>query len=279
MKKLLLSDLDGTLLNQQDMISLNDALAIKKWQKQYDFMIASGRYYTDIQNLLRQADLQAGMIALNGVIILDKKQQIITYHAFQDNLLLQQIINFCEQHQMIYVVYGLHHVWSRLYSQQIIKQLYYLGQKRATITTAIICYMQQYYDEIYQQFVPITTAFNKFANDSILHIEIFDARSQLITKINHQFGDRLAITTASPVDLEISPPHVGKGSAIKQLQQSYQQIIAIGDGNNDITMLQTADVGIAMANATDDVKRVADWITTNHDHCGIAHAIVRLFNE
>lgn len=180
---------------------------------------------------------------------------------------------------MIYVVYGLHHVWSRLYPQQIIKQLYYLGQKRATITTAIIRYMQQYYDEIYQQFVPITTAFNKFANDSILHIEIFDARSPLITKINHQFGDRLAITTASPVDLEISPPHVSKGSAIKQLQQSYQQIIAIGDGNNDITILQTVDVGIAMANATDDVKRVADWITTDHDHCGIAHAIVRLFNE
>lgn len=279
MTRLLLSDLDGTLLNKYDVISDFDAQAIKNWQINNEFMIASGRYYTDIKHLLTQAHLNAGMIALNGAIILDKNYQIINYHSFHQQSLLQQIITFCEQYQMIYIVYGLHHVWARFYPHQLIMQLFHLCQKRGTSQSEILQYMQQYYDEIYQQFLSINMPFNDFKQDEILHIEIFDHREQLLNKLIEKFGNKLAITTASPVDLEISPLNISKGMAINELSHHYQQIIAIGDGDNDVTMLQQADIGIVMVNGSLKAKQVADQLTVDNNHGGVAKAIMRLLNE
>lgn len=279
MKRLLLSDLDGTLLNKYDVISNFNAQAIKKWQINDEFMIASGRYYTDIKHLLTQANINAGMIALNGAIILDKNYQIVNYHSFHQQLLLRQIITFCEQYQMIYIVYGLRHVWSRFYPHQLIMQLSYLGQKRSSSQNEILQYMKQYYDEIYRQFTAINMPFNKFNQDEILHIEIFDHREQLLNKLIEKFSNKLAITTASPVDLEISPPNISKGMAINELSQAYQQIIAIGDGDNDVTMLKQADIGIVMANGSLKAKQVANQLTADNNHNGVAKAIMRLLNE
>ena len=52
-----------------------------------------------------------------------------------------------------------------------------------------------------------------------------------------------------------------------------EETIAFGDGGNDIDMLQWAGIGIAMGNASDEVKKAADWVTTDVDHEGIEHAI------
>ena len=91
--------------------------------------------------------------------------------------------------------------------------------------------------------------------------------------------DRLAGLSAEMVyaetaSLEISPQNVTKGTGLKELAEclnlDLDQIIAIGDADNDIPALKTAGLGIAMQNANESVKSIADVITgdNNHDGCG-----------
>jgi len=90
-------------------------------------------------------------------------------------------------------------------------------------------------------------------------------------------------TFSKPNYLEIVPIGVNKAEALKQLAAilglDLSQFAAIGDGLNDIEMLREAGLGIAMGNASDAVKSVADWVTGTNDHDGVALAVQRLFKE
>jgi Cof subfamily protein (haloacid dehalogenase superfamily) len=90
-------------------------------------------------------------------------------------------------------------------------------------------------------------------------------------------------TFSKPNYLEIVPIGVNKAEALKQLAAilglDLSQFAAIGDGLNDIEMLREAGLGIAMGNASDAVKSVADWVTGTNDHDGVALAVQRLFED
>jgi hydroxymethylpyrimidine pyrophosphatase-like HAD family hydrolase len=72
-------------------------------------------------------------------------------------------------------------------------------------------------------------------------------------------------------------PGVSKGKALEKLVAHLQvplgEVIAIGDGTNDISLLTVAGVAIAMGNAADEVKAIADYVTLDVDHSGLAAAI------
>ena len=88
---------------------------------------------------------------------------------------------------------------------------------------------------------------------------------------------------SKPNYLEIVPLGVNKAEALKQLAAilglDLSQFAAIGDGLNDIEMLKEAGLGIAMGNAPDAVKSVADWVTGTNDEAGVAQAVQRLFKD
>lgn len=79
------------------------------------------------------------------------------------------------------------------------------------------------------------------------------------------------------LNLEVSPDGVSKASALLKLTDIFNipllQTAAIGDNYNDSLMLSKASLGIAMGNAPDEVKRVADKVTTRNNEAGVAHAI------
>ena len=88
---------------------------------------------------------------------------------------------------------------------------------------------------------------------------------------------------SNPYLLEIVGYQVGKSYAMSALVQnlgiSMKQVLAVGDGVADINMLQMAGVGLAMGNASDEVKRCADYTTLTNDEDGLAIAIERAFEE
>ena len=77
--------------------------------------------------------------------------------------------------------------------------------------------------------------------------------------------------------LEIVPNNVNKGEAIKILSNHYNidisQVIAIGDDENDVTMIMAAGLGVAMENAKVCVKEVADYITLSNEENGVGKVI------
>ena len=91
------------------------------------------------------------------------------------------------------------------------------------------------------------------------------------------FRSYLYIYCSDPFFLEIMPPQVDKAHSLLKLLSSIgltsDQMICCGDGYNDITMIETAGLGVAMANAQPLVRERADYITKSNDDDGVLHVI------
>lgn len=98
-----------------------------------------------------------------------------------------------------------------------------------------------------------------------------------------RFGTVLTIYRSEPFFLEIMPKGIDKAQALKRLLQmlgfSKNELICCGDGFNDISMIQYAGLGAAMANAQDKVKEAADFITKSNDEDGVAFVIEKFMEN
>ena len=98
-------------------------------------------------------------------------------------------------------------------------------------------------------------------------------------KLKGYFGSQLSIFRSEPYFLEIMPKDIDKASSLERLRLPLglerAEIAACGDGLNDISMIQYAGLGIAMANAQEAVKRVCDFVTKSNEEEGVAYAIDR----
>jgi Cof subfamily protein (haloacid dehalogenase superfamily) len=97
-------------------------------------------------------------------------------------------------------------------------------------------------------------------------------------QLRENFSDKIHIYRSRPTYLELAPGSVSKATALKiilmkQYQIDLSEVIAFGDNYNDIDLLQAAGLGIAVANARDEVKAIAKEITLNSIDDGVAIAI------
>ena len=87
----------------------------------------------------------------------------------------------------------------------------------------------------------------------------------------------LSCASGIPLDLEITAEGVNKGMGLETLSRvtgiSLSEMIAVGDEGNDLEMIQTAGLGVAMGNAADEVIAAADAMTADCDHDGVAEVI------
>src|SRR5947208_1537207 len=95
-----------------------------------------------------------------------------------------------------------------------------------------------------------------------------------------RFGHALYVTQTSSQLLELLHPEVSKGAALRRIAHmlgvARDEVIAFGDSHNDLDMLEFAGVGVAMGNASAEVKALADLITDSNEDDGIATALERL---
>ena len=92
---------------------------------------------------------------------------------------------------------------------------------------------------------------------------------------------RLNIVRSEPYFLEVTEVGIDKASTItnmvKKLGKSVDNLICCGDGFNDLSMIQAAGIGVAMANAQERVRAAADYITKSNDEDGIVDVVENLF--
>lgn len=91
------------------------------------------------------------------------------------------------------------------------------------------------------------------------------------------------MTISKPFFLEFMNLEVDKGKSIlrlgKMLGIDAEEIIAIGDSYNDITMIQAAGLGVAMGNAVEAVKEIANYVTEDNEHDGVATVVEKFIWE
>lgn len=96
--------------------------------------------------------------------------------------------------------------------------------------------------------------------------------------MQHEMEGRMNICRSTPYFIELLPPGIDKGHALSQVMRHIGtepgNMMAFGDSYNDITMIQTAGIGIAMGNAEEAVKAVADYTTDTNEADGIAKALL-----
>ncbi len=103
---------------------------------------------------------------------------------------------------------------------------------------------------------------------------------RLIEELRRLCAGRLAVVRSHALFVEVMSPRVSKGEALAFLAGylgiSQDETLAVGDSGNDISMLRWAGVGVAMGNATEDVKAVADWVAPPVAEDGLAAVIERI---
>jgi Cof subfamily protein (haloacid dehalogenase superfamily) len=109
----------------------------------------------------------------------------------------------------------------------------------------------------------------------------FVKNERIIPTVLLSFWEKYTFVKSTPFFLEILDPRVSKGNAVRLLAEKLsikqEEVICIGDGENDLSMIEYAGCGVAMANAESVVKEAAQFHTFSNNENGVAYAIEKLY--
>lgn len=254
-------DMDGTLLQDHGEVSDEGKKVLKDVRKKgLLVIIASGRPFYSIQRILSPEYFDYA-ICLNGQIITDQKGTVLSYKEDLSHEDIQYLSKYLYRYPMI-MAYSKNNEFYHTCSPQFhfLSFFYQLARRIYHFFTK-------------KPFYPLVTVpLSKVQLDSCEKL-CFASKSNVLKKFVKQLPENsYSIFFVSPTWLEIQTKGISKGNALQQIASmnhiDLKNTAAIGDGENDISMIQIAGKGIAMANAMESVKKCADEITLDNAHDG-----------
>ncbi|MEH7249010.1 Cof-type HAD-IIB family hydrolase [Neobacillus niacini] len=284
--KLLAIDLDGTLLNEQSEIDVENIEAIHEFrQKGGRVVICSGRSPLSTRWIANTIGLKGEpIIAYNGAIMLDESGEISEQSFFQEDHLLN-FWELCEGESIYAHFYEGDTLlvprvtkWNENWIERNILTLEKTGGRRDEL--------EQFRGQCQVKVVEDLYQYVKSQQPKITKIAVFNEQGSLadFSRVIAEKVEGLEVSSSlNYLNLEISPSGVSKASTLVKLSEKYaipiSQMAAIGDNYNDSLMLRAAGLGIAMGNAPEEVKKWADVVTGKNDEAGVAQAIRRYLLE
>lgn len=264
MIKLIACDLDGTLLDSNHELT-DENIEIIETLKANDipFVIATGRIYPSAAEFSKRLGLSTPIIACNGAVVKDPVKDEILFHYPVASETMLQLVEICHKHDIYYHIYTMDTVYAERNERLILKYQQWKEKdpSKSMVKTEIVKDMSQviHHNVVYK-----------------LGLYIDEDGAQ---DAYHEIIKLPGITSCFSLDtlVDIFSEDASKGNAVKDLGQLYgiekEHIMALGDNENDISMLESAGLGIAMAGAREHVKASADEITHSNDESGVAYAI------
>jgi len=262
--KLLVIDIDGTLLGKNGAISAEDREALAKAGAQgIPASLSTGRAVQAARRFISQLSLDGYHIFFDGALASNPRDGEEVYVQPLDKMAVKQAVEFAHVNEINMEFYSANH---------------YFAERESWAT------------DIRRQFFGIEPTTVDFTNlwqreriiKGTLTIRSTEERAKA-DRFCRQFENTFYFSqTKSPaypdVDfINVLAPGVSKKAALEALAShlgiSMNEIMAIGDGANDLPVLSTVGLAIAMGNAPDEVKAVVDYITLDVDHNGVAAAI------
>lgn len=283
MIKLIVADMDGTLLNSNHKISEENLEAIKKAQEMgVGFAIATGRMYYDVEPFLKKYGIECECIVMNGAEYRDKYGTVLENIDIDKNKALE-IFNMIEYNGFS----------AELYTD---KGLYTSNAKeKALIQTAyrVIAFNPQ---TSFQEAMIIAkehmhfTDLNYITNiEGFLNSDIrigkfvaFYENEETALKIKKRLEGikKLAISSTYTKNVEVNSEGAQKGLILSKVTQKMgitkDEVMVIGDGSNDYSMFAEFPISFAMENAIPEIKKIAKYITDTNDDAGVAKAIYKV---
>lgn len=244
-------DLDGTLVSfRNHKISPDDMKALLKLKmKGYKIFISTGRPLKSIIHLLGNVDIFDGIVSVNGAKNIIDKKTVSTY--YMDEKDVSYIIELSNKEDL---------------ALGIMSENDYVGNK----TDDIVRSVHESLDIIY----PRTTNLNTIKKNDIFGINAYTDIVFQKAMLEDQMSNSLFKRWHKNF-VDINRKNVSKKTGIKDILKNlnldFSNIVSFGDGANDIEMLKESKIGVAMGNASEEVKEISDFITKTVDESGVEY--------
>lgn len=264
-------DLDGTLTNSKKEISRPTLEALIKIQEQgKKVVLASGRPTTGVIPLARQLKLDrygSYILSFNGGCIIDCRTEKVIYNKTLPLDVTAPLFKIVSS-----------------YRNRGIDILGYTPDKLLSGGTANeYSQIESRINHMPLQAVEDFPSHIKEPANKFLVTGASEIIQEVKAEIEEHFRSYLYIYMSDPFFLEIMPPGIDKAHSLLRLLTGIgltsDEMICCGDGYNDVTMLETAGLGVAMANAQPPVLLKADYITKSNDEDGVLHVIEKFILE
>lgn len=262
MIKLVTIDLDGTLFDDNKVISKENKEAIKKAKELgVNIVIATGRPLKGVMPVLEELgliDITDYAIIYNGAKIFNTKTKELIFSSSINGLDVKDLY-----HEAL-------RLKAHYHAFLINEELITMDHNPYTDYEAKINHIEDHLCD-----------FDTIADDELfLKSMIVDNKENIdnvIKNINPIYKEKYSMVRSSDIFLEFLNKNTNKGNALialaKYLNIDIKDTMAIGDQNNDYSMIMASGIGVCMANGEKEIKDIADFITLDNLSSGVAYAL------
>jgi Cof subfamily protein (haloacid dehalogenase superfamily) len=264
MIKLMAIDLDGTLLNSQHQMTEKTEKALKSAIAQgVKVVLATGKTRFSGNKIIEALGLTTPGVYLQGLAV-HYHDNSIRHQLTLNPDVARRVITFAEDRGFDVVAYS---------GTRILVRAIQNGAEELHT---------RYHEPMPEAVGPLQNILGDTQINKLLIIKQNDPRK--VTAIRWQLSMQLnakeaRLTQALSDMLEVLPPGASKGAALKTLLKEMdvkpEEVLAIGDAENDTEMIQLAGIGVAMGNASEKLKAVAEYVVASNDEDGVAEAVER----
>ncbi|MDR7857526.1 Cof-type HAD-IIB family hydrolase [Tissierella sp.] len=256
--KMIALDIDGTLVDKNVKVHTSTIEIIKRAiHKGIIVTLSTGRMYPSAKAIADKFGIDYPLIVYNGAEIRNPKDNSFAFSKYLPLDISKEIILLCKENNL----------YLQFYEEDSIVVEKIVDETRIDPDLAFAkCKEVGDLSKYTLQPCPkmmIVTEPHKTS----------EVESLLLTK----FKDKIHITRSKPYLIEIIHPMVSKANALETLANKFnisqEEVIAIGDGDNDIEMIKWAGLGISVGNATETLKNYADYVTRQEYNLGVEEAI------
>ncbi len=276
MIKLLASDLDGTIIDNNNQVTSEDLKVINKLNNTaVNFAICTGKTYSMTKNICRQLNPTYGIFG-NGTQIINLK----TGKEIERNVVFNQkaidCLKIAEKNHLHIHIY----TENKIISQQQLKYMAFRNYVlyKDQVQFEVVESLEKYIQEENPNILKLVVSGEKDLKNIKETIEEKEDLAAIQIKKYGEYKDK--VIDQEYEYLDIVPKHVTKYDALKQLSQylhiQNEEVMAVGDNINDIEMIRHAGIGVAIGGSYEEVKDVASYVTKNTvKNGGFAEAVYK----
>lgn len=268
--KMVCIDMDGTLLSSSKGVSKRNREAIKKaHDKGVKIVVSTGRLFSNAAFYSQLLGVDAPVIAANGAVVRVKETDEVIYECALSLEQCEKIMGLVNKYKLI----AHFHTIDKVFCNSAIG---YLVEKRL---------MGNKYHENYKVKVKVTRSKKTWGKifesyeGKIVKCILFSFDGEKIKEFKEEVGNEKSLICfgSGRRSIEVNSKEVSKGNAVKILAEKIgiarEEVICIGDNENDMSMIEYAGLGVAMGNGIKPLKEKANYITSTNDQDGVADVI------
>lgn len=265
--KMIALDIDGTLTNSKKQITPGVKRALKKAQeKGVKVVLASGRPTPGILPLAKELELEnygGFILSFNGGKIINCKTGETIYEKMIPEEKISALYDFARKHDVGLLSYQKDHIITESPENKYVKI-------EARVNQMPVKEIEDFVDYV------------DFPVVKCMMLGDGEYLEKLEEKAVNELGDGLSIYRSEPYFLETMPENIDKANSLEKLLRheglTREELIACGDGFNDVSMIHYAGLGVAMENAQEAVKQVANYVTASCDEDGVAKVVEKFLS-